>query len=79
MHRYMDGHAGSRDYDTLPLISALNLVVQQHVSRVTVRVGKSRYFIPTSQGGYSLGPGMEAIQGFYASVRPAFKQLMVNV
>lgn len=77
--KYMEGQAASRDYDTLPLISALNLIVQQHVSRVAVRVGKSRYFIPTTQERHSLGPGMEAVQGFYASVRPAFKQLMVNV
>ncbi|KAF8970422.1 argonaute-like protein [Flammula alnicola] len=76
--RYMDGNPGSRDYVTLPLISALNLVLQQYANRAGVRVGKSRYFFPTSSK-YSLGPGLEAIQGFYASIRPAYKQLMVNV
>jgi hypothetical protein len=79
MNSYIDGQPGFRDYDTLPFISALNLVVQQHVSRVAVRVGKSRYFMPTSRERCSLGPGMETVQGFYASVRPAFKQLVVNV
>lgn len=79
LSRYMDGHPGSRDYDPLPLISALNLVLQQHASRVGVRVGKSRYFFPTSSRKFSLGPGVEAMQGFYTSVRPSYKQLMVNV
>lgn len=68
-----------RDYDTLPLISGLNLVLQQHASRTGVRVGKNRYFFPSSDQKISLGPGVEAWQGFYASVRPTFKQLMVNV
>ncbi|KDR72808.1 hypothetical protein GALMADRAFT_158483 [Galerina marginata CBS 339.88] len=76
---YMNGQPNARDYDPLPLISALNLVLQQHANRTGVRVGKSRYFFPTSSEKHNLGPGVEAIQGFYASVRPAYKQLMVNV
>lgn len=76
---YMEGQPSWRDYDPLPLISALNLVLQQHANRVGVRVGKSKYFFPSSSQRHSLGPGLEAIQGFYASVRPAYKQLMVNV
>ncbi|RDB21860.1 Protein argonaute 1B [Hypsizygus marmoreus] len=76
--KYMDGKAAARDYDPLPLVSALNLVLQQHASRNGVRVGKNRYFFPTAQR-VSLGPGVEAVQGFYTSVRPTYKQLMVNV
>lgn len=78
-HRYMEGQVQYRDYDPLPLISALNLVLQQYTSRNGVRVGKNKYFFPTSSEGFSLSPGIRAFQGFYTSVRPTFKQLMVNV
>ena len=42
----MDGDPASRNFDTLPIISALNLVLQQHAGRTGVRVGKNRYFFP---------------------------------
>jgi len=75
----MEGQPESRDYDPLPLISALNLVLQQKASRVGVRVGQSRYFFPATFEKYNLSVGVFAMQGFYASVRPAYKELMVNV
>jgi len=75
----MEGQRSYRDYDPLPLISALNLVLQQHASRVGVRSGGNRHFFPTSLRKENLGPGLDAVQGFYTSVRPAFKQLLVNV
>lgn len=79
MTDFLSGEAASRDYDPLPFTSALNLVLQQHASRNGVRVGKNRYFFPTSAQKVSLGPGVEAWQGFYASVRPTYRELMVNV
>lgn len=78
LSRYLDGRGESRDYDTLPLISALNLVLQQHASRQGVRVGKNRYFFPSGDK-VLLGAGVEGWQGFFMSVRPSFRQLMVNV
>ncbi|KAJ3494420.1 hypothetical protein NLJ89_g10812 [Agrocybe chaxingu] len=78
LHRYLEGKPEYRDYNALPINSALNLVVQQYANRNGIRVGNSRYFFPSSQK-ISLGPGVEAWQGFYASVRPSHKQLMVNV
>ena len=77
----MDGDPQYRDYDPLPLISALNLVLQQHPTRSGVRVGKNRFFLPSSAENlkFGIGPGIQAVQGFYASVRPAHQQLMVNV
>ena len=45
-----------------------------------VMVGRNRFFFRS--GGVrpvSLGGGLEAWKGFYSSVRPAWKQLMVNV
>ncbi|KAJ7747645.1 argonaute-like protein [Mycena maculata] len=77
--KYLNGEVGSRDYNTLPMISALNLVLQQHPTRTGVRVGKNRYFFPTSSEPFRLSPGIIAFQGFYTSVRPTYKQLMVNV
>ena len=42
-------------------------------------VGRNRYFFRAAAQPQSLGGGLEAWQGFYSSVRPTFKQLMVNV
>ncbi|KAJ7911613.1 Piwi domain-containing protein, partial [Mycena leptocephala] len=67
------------DYNTLPIISALNLVLQQHPTRTGVRVSKNKYFFPTSSQPFRLSTCLVAFQGFYTSVRPTYKQLMVNV
>lgn len=76
--RYMDGAPDYRDFDPLPLISALNIVLQQHATRTGVRVGKNRFFFSSAEK-IVLGPGVVAVQGFYASVRPSYQQLLVNV
>ncbi|KAG7085595.1 hypothetical protein E1B28_003146 [Marasmius oreades] len=79
--RYMKGQADYRDYDPAPLIGALNLVLQRRASQTGIRMGQDRnkYFFPLSSQKHVLGFGVVAIQGFYASVRPSYKQLMVNV
>ncbi|KAJ7915685.1 argonaute-like protein [Mycena leptocephala] len=77
--KYLNGDVGSRDYNTLPIISALNLVLQQHPTRTGVRVSKNKYFFPTSSQPFRLSTCLVAFQGFYTSVRPTYKQLMVNV
>ena len=67
----------------LPVISALNLVLAAFPNSPAgqgVMVGRNRFFFKS--GGVrpvSLGGGLEAWKGFYSSVRPAWKQLMVNV
>ena len=72
-----------RAYEVLPIISALNLVLSAFPSSPAgqgVMVGRNRFFFRS--GGVrpvSLGGGLEAWKGFYSSVRPAWKQLMVNV
>ena len=75
----MAGKPDARDYDPLPLVSALNLVLQQHARRNGVRVGQNRYFFPYSAWKVSLGPGIGALQGYFASVRVSYLQLLVNV
>lgn len=67
----------------MPVISALNLILAAYPNRSVgggVMVGRNRYFHPSAtEPPLPLGGGLEAWKGFYSSVRPAFKQLMVNV
>lgn len=75
----MEGQRDYRDYNPLPSISILNLVLRQHANRVGVRSGRNRYFFPTIFPKQNLGPGLDAVQGFHSSARPATKQLLVSV
>ncbi|KAK7436871.1 hypothetical protein VKT23_018893 [Stygiomarasmius scandens] len=77
MTEYTNGKL--HDYNHLPLSSALDLVLQQHAARNGVRVGKNRFFFPTSSESFNIGKGIIAFRGYDMSVRPVFKQLMVNV
>ncbi|KAF8632134.1 hypothetical protein AX15_002028 [Amanita polypyramis BW_CC] len=85
MNRFTEGDLQYRDYDLQPVTSALNLVLQFHASRSGVRVGRkenngeSKFFFDTGEFRRQLAPGVRVWQGFFISVRPAFKQLMVNV
>ncbi|KIL63066.1 hypothetical protein M378DRAFT_193040 [Amanita muscaria Koide BX008] len=86
LRQYTEANLQYRDYDMQPVISALNLVLQHHASRTGVRVGKkdsngeSKFFFdPGEQNRRRLAPGSEIWQGFFISVRPTFKQLMVNI
>jgi hypothetical protein len=79
---YLEGAAQYRDYDILPIISALNLILSAHPNRSGgsgVMVGRNRYFFAGAEPPVSLGGGLEAWKGFYSSVRPSHNQLMVNV
>lgn len=80
-HRYIQGRPENRAYDPLPLVSALNLVLQQHASTHGYRVGRNRYFFKdrTQNTAMPLGVGIEAWQGFYMSVRPTYKQVSANI
>lgn len=75
----MSGNPQHRKLDTQPVISALNLILQQYASRRGVRVGKNKYFFPSSSEHHTLSLGVEAFRGFFMSVRPTYKQLMVNI
>lgn len=82
MSRYLQGQAQYRDYDIMPVISALNVILAAFPNRSGgkgVMVGRNRFFFPTAAQPFSLGGGLEAWKGFYSSVRPAHNQLMVNV
>jgi len=60
------------------MLGALNLALSMQASRTGVRVGKNRHFF-TPEERSMIGPGVEAWRGFYSSVRPVYKSLMVNV
>ena len=61
-----------------PVINALNLVVQRQAAQQGFRFGKNRYFF-NDEHKAQIGPRLWALMGFYSSVRPASKLLMVNV
>ncbi|EIW78043.1 Piwi-domain-containing protein [Coniophora puteana RWD-64-598 SS2] len=86
INKYTEGGQEYRDYDPLPLISALNLILQYKAAHSGFRVGAgqdkastaSKYFFPTLDR-FPLGPGVEAWKGFFVSVRPVYKEMMINV
>ncbi|EKM56707.1 uncharacterized protein PHACADRAFT_141577 [Phanerochaete carnosa HHB-10118-sp] len=80
---YLNGQPQYRGYDILPIIAALNLILAAHPNRSSaggVMVGRNKFFHPSPQEPpVPIGGGLEAWRGFYSSVRPAHKTLMVNV
>ncbi|KAI0631492.1 Piwi-domain-containing protein [Trametes polyzona] len=79
LDEFMGGKPEHRNDDMQPFISALNLVVQSHASKHGIRVGRNKYFFPSPNQKFPLSLGVEAHRGFFMSVRPMYKQLMVNI
>ncbi|TDL21938.1 Piwi-domain-containing protein [Rickenella mellea] len=77
LDRYLAGDPAFVNWDVQPIISAFNLITSQHAAKQGVICGKNRYFFPDQT--FPLSLGVEAWKGYYSSVRPAYKQLMVNV
>jgi hypothetical protein len=80
LKQFQDGDVANIDKakDIDPLISALNLIMQRQAAQHGIRFGKNRYFFEDNEK-RQLGPQLLALMGFYSSVRPVYKQLMVNV
>ncbi|TDL23059.1 Piwi-domain-containing protein [Rickenella mellea] len=78
LDRYLAGDPDYLDYKKVErLISAINLVTIQHAARGAMS-GKHRYFFKREEA-LPLGPHLEAWRGYFSSIRPVYKQLMVNV
>ncbi|KAH8109367.1 Piwi-domain-containing protein [Phellopilus nigrolimitatus] len=78
--RYLRG--GDIKYNPLPIISAFNLITSAHASQTGVQIGKNQYYFPpsaSSGGAFPLSVGLEVWKGFSTSVRPVYKNLMINV
>ncbi|TFK67324.1 argonaute-like protein [Pluteus cervinus] len=78
MANHIEGKVEARNYEVAPLVSALNLVLQRSASKNGARVGKNKYFFKDLPR-FQLGGCLEAWQGYFVSVRPSFKRLLVNV
>lgn len=81
--QYLQGRPEQKSLDIQPALAALNIILAAHPSRTGhngggVMVGRNKFFFP-SDVQLPLTGGLEAWRGFYSSVRPAHKQLMVNV
>lgn len=80
MDSYLAGQTQFRNYDISPIVSALSLILTSFPRKMTVVLGRNRYFSrSTAQPPFALGGGIEAWQGVYTFMRPTYKQIMVNV
>ncbi|KAF9523774.1 argonaute-like protein [Crepidotus variabilis] len=82
LYEHLFGQPQYRDFDVMPTVTAFNLILGAFANRSGgggIMVGRNRFFFPGSMESFNLGGGLEAFKGFYSSVRPAHKQLMVNV
>ncbi|KAI0085027.1 argonaute-like protein [Irpex rosettiformis] len=83
LQNHLHGQLEYRDYNILPIISAVNIILDMYTKQPGgngVVVRSKKFFCPSAAMPlFPLGPGHEAWQGFHTSVVPAHKQLMVNV
>ncbi|KAK6532444.1 hypothetical protein TWF281_006632 [Arthrobotrys megalospora] len=63
-----------------PLVQCLNIILSMFPSQNHVQFGKNSYFVLPPQGvKFPIGGGLDAIQGFYSSVRPGFDRILCNI
>ncbi|KAK6358040.1 hypothetical protein TWF730_007394 [Orbilia blumenaviensis] len=63
-----------------PLVQCLNIILSMFPSQNHVQFGKNSYFVLPPQGvKFDIGGGLDAIQGFYSSVRPGFDRILCNI
>ncbi|KAH9163100.1 Piwi-domain-containing protein [Lactarius sanguifluus] len=79
LKQFMNGDVANIDKveNVDPIISAYNLVVQRQAAQQGYRFGKNRYFFPENRA--QIGDNLFALMGFYSSVRPCNKLVMVNI
>ncbi|KAG8882866.1 hypothetical protein FRB98_003417 [Tulasnella sp. 332] len=79
LNSYLAGEPSFRNFDPTPVISALNIILSSHPSKTGILVGRNRFFFPDPSASFRLTCGLEALKGYTSSVRPTFRQMMVNV
>ncbi|KAG9014147.1 hypothetical protein FRB94_014240 [Tulasnella sp. JGI-2019a] len=79
LNSYLSGEPNFREFDVTPVISALNIILSSHPSRTGILVGRNRFFFPDPSAPFRLTCGLEALKGYTSSVRPTFRQMMINV
>ncbi|KAK6501309.1 hypothetical protein TWF481_009150 [Arthrobotrys musiformis] len=63
-----------------PLVQCLNIILSMFPSQNHVQFGNNSYFVLPPQGiKFPIGGGLDAIQGFYSSVRPGFDRILCNI
>ncbi|KAG8947603.1 hypothetical protein FRC00_009030, partial [Tulasnella sp. 408] len=67
LNGYLSGDLQFREFDPLPIISALNIILAHYPSRNGINVGRNRFFFPDPTTSKSLGSGLEALKGYYSS------------
>ena len=75
---YLAGRTQYRNYDISPFIAALNDLLTSLPKNMGIVVGRNRYFARPIAEPFRLGGGVEVWKGLCASMRPVYKQLMIN-
>ncbi|CAG8475064.1 Piwi domain-containing protein [Rhizophagus irregularis DAOM 181602=DAOM 197198] len=75
INRFLNGR-GSISSNILTGIMVLNILIHNKPSKEHIKVGRVFY---TNQGSRSLSGGVEVWQGYFQSIRPTPRKLMINV
>ncbi|RGB43667.1 Piwi domain-containing protein [Rhizophagus diaphanus] len=75
IHRFLSGH-GSISPNILTGIMALNVLIRHVPSTTFNSVGRIFY---TNQDSRPLSGGVKALQGYFQSIRPTPKKMMINI
>ncbi|CAB5215692.1 Piwi-domain-containing protein [Rhizophagus irregularis] len=75
VYRFLDGRS-SISSNILTGIMVLNVLIHHKPSREYLKVGRVFY---TNQGSQSLSGGVEVWQGYFQSIRPTPRKLMINI
>ncbi|KAF8464442.1 Piwi domain-containing protein [Kalaharituber pfeilii] len=75
----LQGSAVAGDVDREQALQCLNLVLGRYPSRYHLNPTLNKYFIATSRSEQTFGPGVEALRGYFSSVRPTVNGLTCNI
>ena len=75
---YLAGQMQYGNYSASPVVAALNDLLTSLPKKMSIVVERNQYFARTIAEPFKLGGGVEAWKGLCTSVRPVYKQLMIN-